>query len=209
MEIPSTISNPPGRPGGGRPGGGRGGRPGRPGRPGGRPGGRGGRRGHPSGRRRLGRYPRRPFWYPRPRGGYWPIWSYGVPYYPRLAVNWFGDNEPACAPPLQRNCRRLNITPRWANECFVPTYRRLRAQYGPDPAMLSSAIARDQAPDCAFPTTTGAGAEYERRIQLAVAVLLNREGYPTTYPPSPPTPRPRQADTIRDPWLRALLTGWV
>lgn len=153
--------------------------------------------------------PCHPWWYPKARGSYFPFWSYGVPYYPRLARNWFGDNTPQCADPLQNQCRRLNITPRWAHECFITSYRRMRQLYRGDAELMTSAIARELAPDCPFPTKTGAGAEYERRIKLAVAILLNREGIPTPYPPEPVTPRPPEADTVREPWLRALLTGWV
>jgi len=91
----------------------------------------------------------------------------------------------------------------------MPRYRYLRRVYGDDSDALASALSREEAPWCTFPARSGAAAEYERRIQLAVAVLLNTEGVPVSYPGPPLTPRPRHADSIAQPWMRALLTGWT
>lgn len=127
--------------------------------------------------------------------------------YPVYQPYWY--NPEACPRPLSRQCTRLQVTGRWAASCFLPRFRHLRRIYGNDATALASAIAREEAPDCPFPTQTGAASEYERRVALAVAVLLNGEGIPVAYPPPPPTPRPPNADAIRQPWMRALLTGWV
>lgn len=144
----------------------------------------------------------------RPSVLVWP-W-YPAYYYPYL----YGPTYPSwyrpegCPPPLLSGCRTLNITGRWASSCFLPRYQYLRRLYGADWQALASAIAREEAPGCSMPPITGAGVEYLRRVQLAVAVLLNAEGYNVPYPPPPVTPRPPGADQILQPWMRALLTGW-
>lgn len=137
-------------------------------------------------------------WYP----AYYYPYVYG-PEYP----GWYQPQS--CPPPLVDGCRRLNITARWASSCFLPRYQYLRAQYGVDWEALASAVAREEAPDCPFPATTGAAAEYARRVRLAVAALLNAEGYTVPYPPPPVTPRPLDANQILQPWMRALMTGWL
>lgn len=164
-------------------------------------GGRGGRRHH---RRGHGHhYPVYP-WYPY---SYYP-YSY---YYPTYATyqqpEWYQPET--CSPPISGDCTRLQPTAMWATSCFLPRFRYLRNVYGDDYERLASALAREEAPWCSFPARSGAAAEYQRRVQLAVAVLLNSEGLPVRYPPPPLTPRPGDADTIQQPWMRALLTGWT
>lgn len=157
-------------------------------------------------RRRHRRY--HPHYYPV--YPWYPYWYYPYTYVPTYAYStppWYRPES--CQAPLSDDCTRLQVTARWATSCFVPRYRYLRNVYGDDAEILSSALAREEAPWCSFPARSGAAAEYERRIQLAVAVLLNAEGIPVRYPPPPPTPRPRDADSIAQPWMRALLTGWT
>jgi len=116
-----------------------------------------------------------------------------------------------CPSPLGNNCTRLAITPRWGATCFMPRYHSARARYGNDYESVASAIAREEAPNCPIPSISGAAAEYLYRIQLAVAVLMNSEGQPVPYPKPPAGlgPRPAEADEINQPYLRALLTGYV
>jgi hypothetical protein len=141
-------------------------------------------------------------WYPC---WYYPYTHCQPRHYPQ--PTWYRPDT--CPPPLSDDCTRLQISARWATSCFMPRYRYLRNVYGDDPEVLSSALAREEAPWCSFPARSGASAEYGRRIQLAVAVLLNADGVPVRYPPAPPTPRPRNADSVAQPWMRALLTGWT
>jgi hypothetical protein len=140
-------------------------------------------------------------------------WNYPYPYYyptyypyyyeePVAIPQWY--ERDGCPPPLSNNCTQLTVTPRWSTTCFLPRYRYLRNVYGADASALASAIAREEAPDCPFPAQSGAAAEYMRRIQLAVAVLLNADG----LAPAPGS-RPAEAATIQQPWMRALLTGWI
>lgn len=148
-------------------------------------------------------------------GGIYPWFPYYYYPYAYYYPNYYAYQQPAwyqpqtCPAPLSDDCRELQPTARWATSCFLPRFRYLRNVYGSDYERLASALAREEAPWCAFPARSGAAAEYERRIKLAVAVLLNAEGSPVPYPPPPPTPRPRDADAIRQPWMRALLTGWT
>jgi hypothetical protein len=171
--------------------------------PGGRRGmgGRGHRRHH---RRHHGSfypvYPWYPYWY-SPYSYYYP--NYGAYTQPE----WYQPET--CAPPISDDCTRLQPTARWATSCFLPRFRYLRNVYGDDYERLASALAREEAPWCSFPARSGAAAEYQRRVQLAVAVLLNAEGTPVRYPRPPLTPRPANADSIQQPWMRALLTGWT
>jgi hypothetical protein len=114
-----------------------------------------------------------------------------------------------CSPPLLGNCTVLNITAQWAMACFIPRYHALQRVYGTDYERLASAIAREEAPDCPFPPTTGAAYEYQRRIHLAVAILLNMQGQAVPLPDPSVSPRPPTANLIALPWMRALLTGWT
>lgn len=152
---------------------------------------------------RRHRFPVYP-WYPY----YYPYYAYAGPtYYYYTQPDWYAPET--CPPALSEDCTELTPTARWATSCFLPRYRYLRNVYGTDYERLASAIAREEAPWCPFPARSGAAAEYQRRVELAVAVLLNAEGVPVPYPPAPPTPRPRDADSIQQPWMRALLTGWT
>lgn len=105
---------------------------------------------------------------------------------------------------------RLRLRPRWALYGFLPAYRRARAKFGADPDAIVEEILFRTAPNCCVgEPSTGAEEELKRRVALAVAALLNSEGVPVEYPPRPPYPRPQLAQQITQPWLRALLTGWV
>lgn len=169
----------------------------------------GGHRGPPGFRRHHhhrhgggGFYPIYP-WYPY---YYYPA-AYDVAYTGAVQPSWYQPES--CPSPLSTDCRTLQPTAMWATSCFLPRFQYLRNVYGEDYESLASALAREEAPACPFPARTGAAVEYERRIRLAVAVLLNADGIPVPYPAGPPTPRPPQADSIQQPWMRALLTGWV
>lgn len=130
----------------------------------------------------------------------WP-WNYAVPYAVPVEI-------PLCPPPFDNG--RLFVTPRWATECFAPTYESARALWGGNAAALSTEILLQIMPDAAIGVPmTGPERELRRRIDLAVAVLLGAEGIPTRFPPNPVTPRPVGARRIAVPWIRALVTGWI
>lgn len=115
-----------------------------------------------------------------------------------------------CSMPISGDCTQLNITTQWATACFLPTYRKLRAVHGDDFESIYDDLVQKELPTCSL-MGVSTGAEYEllRRVALATAVLMNSEGVPVRYPPDPVTPRPARADHITQPWLRAMLTGWV
>lgn len=115
-----------------------------------------------------------------------------------------------CPPPLNPGCTQLTITPRWAVVCFKPAYHRMRRRYGHNLEAISNALVAEQAPMCRFgEDASGIEIEFLRRVKMAVAILLNQEGFVVRYPEAPHYPRPARADRIRQPWLRALLTGWT
>jgi len=91
----------------------------------------------------------------------------------------------------------------------MPRYYELRSAYGPDYHGIVNDIVLQETPQCHLEPLTAAEREFQRRVSLAVAVLLMRDGVAVQLPPMPHTPRPIQADRIKQPWLRALLTGWL
>lgn len=155
--------------------------------------------------------------------GFGPIYNYPqYPYY-QWPYTYYYQNaaEPTgmgpqwwqsknCPGPLSLDCQRLTIGPRWATFCFMPTYQQERLRFGTDVVGLATAVARRGAPWCPIPPQTEAGEEYVRRVAFAVAILSNASGGPQApYPDPPPGPRPALADTIAQPWVRALMTGWI
>lgn len=135
----------------------------------------------------------------------------GFKYYPKQKYNWpdFVLRK-GCKSPLSADCLKLQMSPQWAIACFKPTYHRLRAIHGDNYEAIVDDLITTEAPGCSFGVPqTGAEHEFYRRIYLAVALLMNHEGVPVRYPPDSHSPRPQKADHISQPWLRALLTGWV
>lgn len=129
--------------------------------------------------------------------------------YPRQTFVWPRYVLPTgCPPPLSSDCSTLNITPQWAIACFKPRYHKLRYQYGTNYEAVVDNLLMQEVPHCALQPKRGAEHELRRRVKLAVAVLMNREGIPVRYPRAARFPRPEQAASISQPWLRALLTGW-
>lgn len=138
------------------------------------------------------------------------VWLHGNAY-PEQRYRWpLFVLRKGCAAPLSSDCTQLQITPRWAIACFKPTYHQLRRQYGDDYQVIIDELLQVEAPQCddAQQPTRGAEHELRRRIALAIAVLMNREGVPVRYPIAARFPRPANAEAISQPWLRALLTGW-
>ncbi len=80
--------------------------------------------------------------------------------------------------------------------------------WGGNAQAISTEIVGELVPPMRIDPTTGPELELRRRVDLAVAVLLNRGGVPTDFPPQPRTPRPEQMPP-GPPWYRALLTGWI
>ena len=103
---------------------------------------------------------------------------------------------------------RLRVTSQWALHCFAPAWHRARTMWGGNAQAISTEIVGELVPPMRIVPTTGPEQELRRRVDLAVAVLLNRGGVPTGYPPQPRTPRP-EAMPAGPPWYRALLTGWI
>jgi hypothetical protein len=91
----------------------------------------------------------------------------------------------------------------------MPRYYELRARYGADYEGIVHDLMLHETPHCHLEPVTGAEIELQRRVELAVAVLLRLDGVDVPFPPNPAYPRPLRANRIRQPWLRALLTGWL
>lgn len=128
-----------------------------------------------------------------------------VPLYPALQIQWGRQ----CPRPLTADCYALNVTPSWAIGCFMPRYYELRRIYGADAQAITQEMIVQETPQCHIVPVTAAEQELQRRIALAVAILLRRDGFAVDLPALPTTPRPPEASRIRQPWLRALLTGWI
>lgn len=114
-----------------------------------------------------------------------------------------------CPPPLIDAGTRIAVTGRWATACFMPAYHRARLRWDGNATAIGAELMLELVPQAAIgPARTAAEQELRRRIDLAVAVLLNSEGVVVPYPPSPPTPRP-PTNRRQPAWLRALTTGWA
>lgn len=113
-----------------------------------------------------------------------------------------------CADVLQNQCTRLNVTPKWVVACFLPAYAEARMKYD-DVDMVVDAIYSNLS-YCLDPATppTPAALELARRIHLAAALLLRSEGIDARMPMIPAHPPSRSYMPGRQPWIRALLTGW-
>ena len=106
--------------------------------------------------------------------------------------------------------RGVVVTPRWAIRCYMPCYYRERTRWGDDYDGVYGDIVHSLVPQASIGKPKN-GPEHEllRRIDLATCVLFNQDGIPRRHPPVAPFPRPRAASDYSQPWLRALVTGWV
>lgn len=111
-----------------------------------------------------------------------------------------------CPAPISFDCSELRLTAQWGIACFKPMYHVLRVTHGPEPEVIVEEMMRYVG---CRDAQTAAVAELRRRLGLAVAILINSEGIPVRYPPPAVYPKPAQAEQFRQPWLRALLTGWM
>ena len=112
-----------------------------------------------------------------------------------------------CASPIVGG--ELRVTGAWIVHCFTPVQRRARSRWGANAPAITLEILAELVPEMRIrEPETGAEWELRRRIELAVAAILNATGTPTAYPEEARTPRPL---TIPEgpPWDRALLTGWL
>ena len=101
----------------------------------------------------------------------------------------------------------LQVTPEWIRICFMPAYAQARTIWGANAVSITSEILSELAPAMRIRRPqTGAERELRRRVELAVAGLLNATGVPTRYPADPITPRPRTLPA-GPAWYRALMTG--
>lgn len=115
-----------------------------------------------------------------------------------------------CGAPISDDCTTLQLSPRWAVACFKPRYHELRLMYRDDLQTIVDDMLALEAPHCNVgKADTGAEHELRRRVTLAVATLMNGEGVPVRYPPKAMFPRPFRASEIHQPWMRALLTGYL
>ena len=132
----------------------------------------------------------------------WPWWNGVIP----IAAPLFVDPDP-CRVPIVDGA--LIVDGAWAIHCFWPAYAEARMIWGFSSVNVAIETMLALVPGAAIVATNGAEAELRRRIETAVAVLLNDDGIPTQYPKQSMTPRPPRADAIAVPWIRALVTGWV
>ncbi|MCH9637722.1 MAG: hypothetical protein K0U16_07245 [Gammaproteobacteria bacterium] len=117
-----------------------------------------------------------------------------------------GPSTTVCHVPIEDGA--LVVTPEWIRICFMPAYAQARTTWGGNAASITTEILSDLAPGMRVRRPkTGAERELRRRVELAVAVLLNAAGVPTRYPADPITPRPRVMPA-GPAWYRALMTGW-
>ncbi len=113
----------------------------------------------------------------------------------------------ACGQPIMHG--RLDVTPHWIVNCFMPAFARARASWGRHARAISCEIVSDLMPDMTLgDRQTGSEREFSRRVDLAVAASLNADGVPIRYPRPPVTPRPLEMPP-GPPWYRALMTGWL
>ena len=135
-------------------------------------------------------------------GGWGGGWGYPVP----LPVFVPVGVDP-CVSPITG--ARLDVTAAWAINCFWPAYQSAQIVWGPNAPAVAGEIVMQLLPELAMRPSIAAERELRRRIDLAIAVLLNAEGIPTRFPANPPLPRPPRASQIEVPWIRALVTGWI
>jgi len=139
-------------------------------------------------------------------GGYWEPYYYAG-YYPWGPVRYAMPGRQDCQSPLSGDCTVLYITKRWAIVCFMWAYNLARERAANNLGGVTASILRDTGPCGA--ANTEAASELRRRVRLAAAVLMRGEGVDVPLPQPPNATRPPDADRYRQPWLRALMTGWV
>jgi len=98
----------------------------------------------------------------------------------------------------------LMLTPAWASACFVPAYHRARISWGPNKTAIATEVTHALWPWASVGRRRPAAeVELHRRIELAVAVLLNAVRYP------PPPAWPLAPQPHAPAWMSALVTGSV
>jgi len=123
----------------------------------------------------------------------------------RSAIPFMAYIDRRCPPPIRDG--GLDVTREWALGCFLPAYQAARTRDRNDPQALVKDITNVLLSRwVSVPKPTLAGQELERRVRLAVAVLLRQDGYDVTMPVEPGYPSP--ALQMHPAWIRALMTGW-
>jgi len=141
------------------------------------------------------------------RGCGWPWYSGIVPI--AAPIPYLVETISPCRVPIDPN-GRLVIRGDWAVSCFWPVYVEARMRWGTAASSMASDVQLMLMPDAATGfSDNGAEVELRRRIELAIATLLNADGIPTPYPEASILPRPAHANRIDVPWIRALMTGWT
>lgn len=123
----------------------------------------------------------------------------------RSAVPFLAYIDRSCPPPIIED--KLVVTRAWALGCFLPAYWSARNRVRTDPSALAASVSGvliNRWLD--VHTVSPAAKELERRIRLAVAVLLRQDGHDVEMPEEPSYPPP--STPVYPPWVRALMTGW-
>jgi len=139
-------------------------------------------------------------------GAYWEPYYYAG-YYPWGPSRYGMPGRQDCSAPLSKDCLVLFVTKRWAIVCFMWAYNLARERSGDNLGAVTASILHDTGP-CAT-ANTEAASELRRRVRLAASVLMRGEGVEVPLPTPPNATRPPDAERYRQPWLRALMTGWV
>lgn len=123
----------------------------------------------------------------------------------RSAIPFMAYIDRTCPPPIRDGV--LDVTREWSLGCFLPAYQAARTRGRNDPEALVKDITNVLLSRwVTVPRPSAAGQELERRVRLAVAVLLRQDGYDVLMPAEPGYPSP--SVQIHPAWIRALMTGW-
>lgn len=123
----------------------------------------------------------------------------------RSAIPFMAYIDRRCPAPIRGD--ELAVTREWALGCFLPAYWSARGRVGRDPGAIAKSITQTLASRWVkAPRMSPGAAELERRIRLAVAVLLRQDGTDVEMPEEPGYPAP--STEISPSWVHALLTGW-
>lgn len=123
----------------------------------------------------------------------------------RSAIPFMAYIDRKCPAPIKDGV--LDVTQEWTLGCFLPAYWGARNRGRNDPqaivADITDVLLRRWL-SVARPSVVAQ--ELERRVRLAVAILLRQDGYNVAMPVEPGYPSP--SVQMHPAWIRALRTGW-
>lgn len=123
----------------------------------------------------------------------------------RSAIPFMAYIDRTCPAPIKDGM--LDVTREWALGCFLPAYQAARTRSRNDPQAIVKDITNVLLSRwVSGPHPSLAAVELERRVRLAVAVLLRQDGYDVPMPVEPGYPSP--STQMHPAWIRALMTGW-